>query len=100
MNDAEWLKRVMEKLCNMCEGRQPIAPGCEGVVSLAKEEGCRSTVKLGGEIMEGTDVEVKKLIIYYKELPKGDLPSDDIVPHFYWEGTIRIIPAELYVQIR
>ena len=29
-----------EKLRNMCEGRQPVAPGCEGVVSLAKEEDC------------------------------------------------------------
>ena len=26
MNDMEWLKRVMEKLRNMCEGRQPVAP--------------------------------------------------------------------------
>ena len=50
MNDVEWLKRVMEKLRNMCEGRQPVAPGCEGVVSLAKEEDCWSTVKLSGEI--------------------------------------------------
>ena len=92
-----WLKRVMEKLRNMCEGRQPVAPGCEGVVSLAKEEDCWSTVKLSGEIVEGADVEVRKLVLYYKELPQGYLPSDGIVPHFYWEGTIRVIPAELYV---
>ena len=59
MNDVEWLKRVMEKLRNMCEGRQPVAPGCEGVVSLAKEEDCWSTVKLSGEIVEGADVEVR-----------------------------------------
>ena len=97
MNDVEWLKRVMEKLRNMCEGRQPVAPGCEGVVSLAKEEDCWSTVKLSGEIVEGADVEVRKLVLYYKELPQGYLPSDGIVPHFYWEGTIRVIPAELYV---
>lgn len=97
MNDVEWLKRVMEKLRNMCEGRQPVAPGCGGVVSLAKEEDCWSTVKLSGEIVEGADVEVRKLVLYYKELPQGYLPSDGIVPHFYWEGTIRVIPAELYV---
>lgn len=71
MNDMEWLKRVMEKLRNMCEGRQPVAPGCEGVVSLAKEEDCWSTVKLSGEIVEGADVEVRKLVLYYKELPKA-----------------------------
>lgn len=65
MNDVEWLKRVMEKLRNMCEGRQPVAPGCEGVVSLAKEEDCWSTVKLSGEIVEGADVEVRKLVLYY-----------------------------------
>ena len=47
--------------------------------------------------MEGADVEVRKLVLYYKELPQGYLPSDGIVPHFYWEGTIRVIPAELYV---
>ena len=74
-----------------------LAPGCEGVVSLAKEEDCWSTVKLSGEIVEGADVEVRKLVLYYKELPQGYLPSDGIVPHFYWEGTIRVIPAELYV---
>ena len=56
-----------------------------------------STVKLSGEIVEGADVEVRKLVLYYKELPQGYLPSDGIVPHFYWEGTIRVIPAELYV---
>ena len=71
MNDMEWLKRVMEKLRNMCEGRQPVAPGCEGVVSLAKEEDCWSTVKLSGEIVEGADVEVRKLVLYYKELPQA-----------------------------
>ena len=68
------------KLRNMCEGRQPVAPGCEGVVSLAKEEDCWSTVKLSGEIVEGADVEVRKLVLYYKELPQGYLPSDGIVP--------------------
>lgn len=97
MYDVEWLKRVMEKLRNMCEGRKPVAPGCEGVVSLAKEEDCWSTVKLSGEIVEGANVEVRKLVLDYKKLPQGYLPSDGIVPHFYWEGTIRIIPAELYV---
>jgi hypothetical protein len=50
-----------------------------------------------GEKVEGADVEVRKLVLYYKELPQGYLPSDGIVPHFYWEGTIRVIPAELYV---
>ena len=95
--DVEWLQRMMEKLRNMCEGKQSVTPGCEGVVSLAKEEDCWSTVKLSGEIVEGADVEIKKLVLYYKELPNGCLPSDGIVPHFYWEGTIRVIPAELYV---
>ena len=51
-----------------------------GVVSLAKEEDCWSTVKLSGEIVEGADVEVRKLVLYYKELPQGYLPSDGIVP--------------------
>ena len=95
--DVEWLQRMMEKLRNMCEGKQSVTPGCEGVVSLAKEEDCWSTVKLSGEIVEGADVEIKKLVLYYKELPNGYLPSDGIVPHFYWEGTIRVIPVELYV---
>lgn len=54
-------------------------------------------MKLNGEIVEGADVEVRKLVLDYKELPQGYLPSDGIVPHYYWEGTIRVIPAELYV---
>lgn len=97
MYDTEWLQRVMKTLRNMCEGRQPVASECEGIVKLAKEEDCWSTVALSGDIVEGADVEVRKLVLDYKNLPKGYLPSDGIVPHFYWEGTIRIIPAELYV---
>lgn len=97
MYDAEWLKRVMEKLRNMCEGKQPVAAGCEGVVDLAKHEDSWSTVTLEGDIVEGANVKVQKLVLDYKVLPKGYLPSDGIVPHFYWEGTIRVIPAELYI---
>ena len=97
MYDVEWLQRVMKNLRNMCEGRQPVAPECEAVVDLAKNEDSWSTVTLDGELVEGAKVEVQKLVLYYKDLPKGYLPSDGIVPHFYWEGTIRRIPAELYV---
>lgn len=97
MYDTEWLQRVMKNLRNMCEGRQPVIPGCEGVVDLAKYEDSWSTVTLNGELVEGADVQVQKLVLDYKRLPKGYLPSDGIVPHFYWEGTIRLIPAELYV---
>lgn len=97
MHDVEWLKRVMEKLRNMCEGRQPVAPGCEGVVDLARNEDSWSSVTLGGDVVEGAEVKVQKLVLDYKKLPKGYLPSDGIVPHFYWEGTIRDIPAELYI---
>lgn len=96
MYDTEWLQRVMKNLRSMCEGRQPVAPGCEGVVDLAKYEDSWSTVKLNGEPVEGADVQVQKLVLDYKRLPKGYMPSDGIVPHFYWEGTIRLIPAELY----
>ena len=97
MYDTEWLQRVMKNLRNMCEGRQPVAPGCQGVVDLAKYEDSWSTVTLNGEPVEGADVQVQKLVLDYKRLPKGYLPSDGIVPHFYWEGTIRLIPAELYI---
>lgn len=97
MYDTEWLQRVMKNLRNMCEGRQPVAPGCQGVVDLAKYEDSWTTVTLNGELVEGADVQVKKLVLDYKRLPKGYLPSDGVVPHFYWEGTIRMIPAELYV---
>lgn len=97
MYDTEWLKRVMEKLRNMCEGKQPIAAGCEGVVDLSKYEDSWNIVTLDGDIVEGAKAKVEKLVLDYKDLPKGYLPSDGIVPHFYWEGTIRVIPAELYV---
>lgn len=46
MYDTEWLQRVMKNLRSMCEGRQPVAPGCEGVVDLTKYEDSWSTVKL------------------------------------------------------
>lgn len=97
MHDTEWLGRVMTTLRNMCEGKQPVAPECEGVVALAKYEDEWSSVDLSGDIVEGADVRVMKLVLEYKQLPKGYLPSDGIVPQFYWEGTIRSIPAELYI---
>lgn len=96
MYDTEWLKRVTAVIRSMCEGKRPVAPECEEIVDMVKDESNWSTVTLGGELVEGADVRVQKLVIYYKELPKGYMPSDGIVPHFYWEGTIRCIPAELY----
>lgn len=97
MYDVEWLQRMMRKFRNMCEGKEQVASGCEEIVNLAEREDCWTTVKLSGELVEGAEVEVKKLVIYYKKLPKGYLPSDGIVPHFYWEGTIKIIPSEWYI---
>ena len=94
--EAEEAKRDRELYKNPTQ-LDKMKPYMQTPRSLAKEEDCWSTVKLSGEIVEGADVEVRKLVLYYKELPQGYLPSDGIVPHFYWEGTIRVIPAELYV---
>lgn len=97
MNDADWLLRVTGVIRSMCEGRQHAAPECSGIIDLIQDENAWSDVELSGDLVEGATVKVKKLVINYKELPKGYMPSDGIVPHFYWEGTIRVIPSGLYV---
>lgn len=56
-----------------------------------------SELKLPDSLAEGADTCVRRLVVEDKELPKGYLPTNGIVPHLYWEGTIKRIHADLYV---
>lgn len=53
--------------------------------------------KLPDSLSEGADTVVRKLVLEDKKLPKGYLPSNGIVPHLYWDGTIKQIHADLYI---
>lgn len=95
--NVEWLQKVTEALKNMNEGKQPVAPGCEKIMDMISDESNWSELKLPDSLAEGADTCVRRLVVEDKELPKGYLPTNGIVPHLYWEGTIKRIHADLYV---
>lgn len=97
IRNAEWLQKVTEALKKMNEGKQPVVPGCEKIMDMISDESNWSELKLPENLAEGADTCVRRLVVEDKELPKGYLPTDGIVPHLYWEGTIKPIHADLYV---
>lgn len=97
IRNAEWLQKVTEALKMMKEGKQPVAPGCEKIMDMISDESNWNELKLPDSLAEGADTCVRRLVVEDKELPKGYLPTDGIVPHFYWEGTIKCIHADLYL---
>lgn len=94
--DVEWLKRVMTALREMCEGKRHVAPDCQAVVDQARDESNWSTERLGASLAEGAEAYTRKLVVYDKELPKGYLPTEGIIPHFWYDGTIKRVPCEFY----
>ena len=94
--DVEWLERVMTALREMCEGKRHVAPDCQTVVDQARDESNWSTERLGASLAEGAEAYTRKLVVYDKELPKGYLPTEGIIPHFWYDGTIKSIPCEFY----
>ncbi|MEY8685158.1 hypothetical protein AB9N12_03115 [Bacteroides sp. AN502(2024)] len=97
IHNIEWLQKVAEALKNMNEGKHPVVSGCEEIMDMIFDESDWRELKLPDSLAEGADARVRRLIVADKELPKGYLPTNGIVPHFYWEGTIRCIHADLYV---
>lgn len=97
IHNVDWLQKVAETLRLMSEGKQPVDPGCEKIMDMISDESDWSELKLPATLADGADACVRRLVVYDKELPKGYLPSNAIVPHFYWDGTIKCIHADLYV---
>ena len=97
VRNVEWIQKVMSILRTMHEGKKPVAPGCEKIMDMIPDESNWDTIKLPENLSEGADAYVRRLVVEDKELPKGYLPSNGIVPHFYWEGTIKRIHADLYL---
>lgn len=97
IRNVEWLQKVTEALKMMKEGKQPVARGCEKIMDMISDESNWNELKLPDSLAEGADTCVRRLVVEDKELPKGYLPTDGIVPHFYWEGTIKCIHADLYL---
>lgn len=95
-NDVAWLKKVADELCDMYEGRRPVADDCENLIEAIDDESEWSELKLPPRLAEGADVCMKRLTVEDKHLPNGYLPSDGIVPYFYWEGTIGKVHPDLY----
>lgn len=94
--NVEWLKRVTTALREMCEGKRHVAADCQTVVEQTRDENNWKTERLGASLAEGAEAYTRKLVIFDKELPKGYLPTDGIVPHFWYDGTIQRIPGEFY----
>ena len=97
VRNVEWIQKVMSILRIMHEGKKPVAPGCENIMDMIPDESNWDTIKLPENLSEGADAYVRRLVVEDKELPKGYLPSNGIVPHFYWDGTIKRIHADLYL---
>lgn len=97
VRNIEWIQKVMSILKPMHEGKKPVAPGCEKIMDMIPDESNWDTIKLPDSLSEGADAYVRRLVVEDKELPKGYLPSNGIVPHFYWDGTIKRIHADLYL---
>lgn len=97
IRNVEWLQKVAEALRLMSEGKRHIAPGCEDIMDMISDESNWSQLKLPENMADGADTCVCRLVVKDKELPKGYLPSNGIIPHLYWEGTIKRIHADLYV---
>ena len=97
IRNVEWLQKVTAALRDMYEGKQPVVPGCEKIMDMISDESDWNNFKLPDSLAEGADTCVCRLVVEDKELPKGYLPTDGIVPHLYWEGTIKCIHADLYV---
>ena len=97
VRNVEWIQKVMSILRTMHEGKKPVAPGCEKIMDMIPDESNWDTIKLPENLSEGADAYVRRLVVEDKELPKGYLPSNGIVPHFYWDGTIKRIHADLYL---
>lgn len=97
IRNVEWLQKVTAALRAMHEGKRPVVPGCEEIMDMIPDESNWSELKLPGSLAEGADACVRKLVAEDKELPKGYLPTDGIVPHLWWDGTIKCIHADLYV---
>ena len=94
--DTEWLQRVMHVLREMCEGKRPVAADCQNVIAQVKDESNWNGERLGESLSEGAEAYTRRLVVYDKNLPKGYLPTEGIVPHFWYEGTIKCISGELY----
>lgn len=97
IRNVEWLQQVAEILRLMSDGKQSVAPGCEQIMDMISDESNWSDLKLPVDLADGADTCVCRLVVEDKELPKGYLPTNGIVPHFYWDGTIKCIHADLYI---
>lgn len=97
IRNIEWLQKMSAALRNMYEGKQTVASGCEKIMDMISDESNWSELKLPESLAEGADTCVRRLVVEDKDLPKGYLPTNGIVPHLYWEGTIKCIHADLYI---
>lgn len=97
IRNTEWVQTVMSALRNMHEGKQPVAPGCEKIMKMIPDESNWDVIKLPDSLSDGADAYVRRLVVEDKELPNGYLPTNGIVPHFYWDGTIQCLHSDLYI---
>lgn len=97
VRDVAWLQATAGTLRRMYEGRIPAAPGCGPIMEMIPDESNWEELRLPDALSGGAEACVRRLVLEDKRLPEGYLPSDGIVPHLYWEGTVKCLPADLYV---
>ena len=94
--DAEWLKGLMTILGEMRDGKRPAPAAMQSLMEMIGDESNWTTGKLPASVVGDAEVVYQRLGLDRDKLPNGYLPTDGIVPHFYWEGTIKMIPAQFY----
>lgn len=97
IRNVEWLQKVSAVLRSMYEGKQPVTPDCEKIMDMIEDESNWECMKLPESLAEGADGHVYRHVVFDKELPKGYLPNNGIIPIFYREGATQGIPAEFYI---
>lgn len=96
IHNVEWLKGLMKTLGEMRDGKRPAPGELQGLMAMFGDESNWDQKRLPSSIAGGAEVWHQRLGLDASKLPKGYLPTDGIVPHFYWEGTISQIPAQFY----
>lgn len=96
IHDAAWLEDLVRILVEMRQGKRPTAAGLQELTDMYGDESNWSTGELPKSVAGDAQVKFQRLVLEAKDLPNGYLPTNGIVPHFYWEGTIRQIPARFY----
>lgn len=81
--NEEWLHRILNALRDMRDGKSKIPDDCTELVDMMRNkdnEGDWRDGWLGQSIAEGAQAYYYKCVVYPKDLPKGFIPDNSILP--------------------